>query len=62
MSKYLLILATTLIISGCGQKGPLYLPAAKSSLSSPPARETTPAPAKATPGKPLLQQNVIISS
>jgi predicted small lipoprotein YifL len=64
MKKLWLSLFLPFLLTACGQSGPLYLPPQpnKPVLTHAPARETTPAPGAATPGKPLLQKNILTSS
>ena len=63
MHKSLLLGAFTIsmILAGCGQSGPLYIPADKTPTQTPTAR-TSPAPSHASPGKALPQYTLPIGS
>ena len=46
------ILAATLALAGCGQKGPLYLPEKPGAVVTAPATAPAPPPPPAAPGQP----------
>jgi len=46
------VLATTLALAGCGQKGPLYLPEKPGAVVTAPATAPAPPPPPAAPGQP----------
>jgi predicted small lipoprotein YifL len=47
------LIALALLLSGCGQTGPLYMPAKPAPRQSAPAAESPPLPATATPPVPV---------
>ena len=46
------VLAATLALAGCGQKGPLYLPEKPGAVVTAPATAPAPPPPPAAPGQP----------
>jgi predicted small lipoprotein YifL len=49
MKRLLLMALAAAVLSGCGQKGPLYLPDKKPAVVQPPAAQPPPASTAATP-------------
>jgi predicted small lipoprotein YifL len=49
MRTFAVLVGVVLVLSGCGQKGPLYLPDSKGAVVTSAPAAATPAPAPSTP-------------